>query len=110
MHATTPAALATEWGVSERRIRSMARRLGACRVFGKTMVLLPEDVAVILEAARPCPSSSIEEVKSGTTEAPLPDVDYEEARARLTRQQRNASRPRKKTGSGKVISMDRRRS
>lgn len=46
----TPAELAKEWGCSERRVRQMARRLGACRIIGKTMLLTPEDEAALLEA------------------------------------------------------------
>src|SRR5687768_6250205 len=73
-----PAELASELGCSERKIRRLARGLGACRIFGKTMVLLPEDVEAIFEAARPCPSPSIAGVKSGTTAEPLPDGSYED--------------------------------
>src|SRR5687767_13352721 len=91
-----PGDLAAEIGVSERRIRQMARRLGACRIFGKTMILTPDDVKALLEAARPCPLSSIAEAKSGTIAAPLPEGDFEALRALRTRQQRNASLPKKK--------------
>ena len=44
---TTPAELAKQLGCSERSLRALARRLGACRVIGKSMVLLPEDVRII---------------------------------------------------------------
>lgn len=50
----TPADLAGHIGVSERELRRLARELGACRIFGKAMILLPEDVETILEASRPC--------------------------------------------------------
>ena len=49
---TMPADLAQELGWSERRLKALAKRLGACRVIGKTMVLLPEDVRVILLEAK----------------------------------------------------------
>lgn len=47
---TTPEALASSLGVSERRVRTLARRLGACRIFGNRMLLLGEDVAAIKSA------------------------------------------------------------
>lgn len=46
---TTPAALAEHMGVSERFVRSLARKLGACRILGKRMILLDEDVTAIKE-------------------------------------------------------------
>lgn len=52
----TPEQLAEEIGCSPRHVRKLARGLGACRVFGKTMFLMPDDVQAILEASRPCPS------------------------------------------------------
>ena len=106
----TPDELAAQLGVPERRLRAMARRIGACRIFGKTMILTPDDVKALLEAARPCPLSSTAAVKSGTTAAPLPEGDYAALQALRTRQERNASQPRKKPASGKVISMARHRS
>ena len=54
---TTPKALAKQLGWSERRVRSEAKRLGACRVMGNRMILLSEDVATLLEATRPCPQN-----------------------------------------------------
>ena len=45
---TTPDELAREMGLSPRRVRAMARDLGACRIFGNRMVLLREDVIEIL--------------------------------------------------------------
>jgi hypothetical protein len=47
---TTPEALADHMGWSERRVRDLARRLGACRILGNRMVLLGEDVAAIKAA------------------------------------------------------------
>lgn len=41
--------------VSERTLRERARALGACRIIGKTMFLLPSDIQAILEAAKPTP-------------------------------------------------------
>jgi hypothetical protein len=53
----TPAELAKRFQCSERRLRYMARHLGACHMFGKTMRLTIEDVSRILAAARPKPAS-----------------------------------------------------
>jgi hypothetical protein len=47
---TTPEALADHMGWSGKRVRALARRLGACRILGNRMVLLGEDVAAIKAA------------------------------------------------------------
>ena len=44
---TTPEALAKRLGWSERRVRDVARRAGACRILGNRMVFLDADVAVM---------------------------------------------------------------
>ena len=54
---TTPADLAQRLGWSERHVRDLARRLGACRVLGNRMVMLPDDVAAILEATSHAPQN-----------------------------------------------------
>lgn len=41
--------------LSERTLREFARRVGACRIIGKAMFLMPADVDAILEASRPQP-------------------------------------------------------
>src|SRR3972149_4133350 len=74
---TTPDELAREMGLSPRRVRARARDLGACRIFGNRMVLLPEDVTAIMEASRPCHLKSTSAAKSGITGGPLPDGSYE---------------------------------
>ena len=38
--------------ISERTLREKARQLGACRVIGKAIFLMPIDVETIVEAAR----------------------------------------------------------
>jgi hypothetical protein len=48
--------------ISERTLRERARQVGAYRLIGKTMFLMPEDVEKIIEAAKPVPE------KSGLTE------------------------------------------
>ncbi|MBZ0124101.1 MAG: hypothetical protein K8F31_09475 [Roseovarius sp.] len=104
---TTPAKLAEHFDVSERTVRRRARELGACRIIGKDMILLPEDVETILEASKPCQSKSTSAATSGTTEAQLPEGDFEALRKRLTGKSRNASRTTSNTGRGSVVSMDR---
>ena len=102
---TTPEALADHMGWSERRVRDLARRLGACRILGNRMVLLGEDVAAIMEAAKPCPSKSIavREALSGSIGERLPDVDSVDLLAQLTAKPRKELRPRLKTSSGNVV-------
>ena len=50
-----PDELAKKAGWSARRVRQLAREIGACRIVGNRMVLTPEDVQAILEASRPKP-------------------------------------------------------
>jgi hypothetical protein len=107
----TPAELAQRMGWSERHVRDLARRLGACRVLGNRMVMLPDDVQAILEATQPCPSKSIDvqEAMSGNIEERLPDIDSVALLAHLTRKPRKELRPRLKTGSGVVVLMEKRK-
>jgi hypothetical protein len=53
----TPDELAKRCGWSVRRVRNLARQLGACRILGHRMVLTKEDVAAVLEATKPKPLS-----------------------------------------------------
>src|SRR4051812_3044085 len=93
---TTPEILAEHLGWSERRVRELARRLGACRILGNRMVLTKRDVDSILEATRPCPSKSISAGKSGTTAARLPDGDYGALVKQRTKPLRRDRLPRSK--------------
>ncbi len=108
---TTPEVLAKHMGWAEKRVRSMARRLGACRILGNRMVFLPDDVNAIMEATKPCPSKSIDvrEAMSGTIAGRLPDIESVDLLAQLTRKPRRELRPRLKTSSGSVVSMEKRR-
>lgn len=109
--STTPEALAKQLGWGAKRVRRLAKRLGACRILGNRMALLPEDVQAILEATKPCPSRSIDvrEALSGATGARLPDVDSADLLAHLTRKPRRELHPRSKTSSGNVVSMEKKR-
>ena len=102
---TTPAALAEHMGVSERFIRGIARKLGACRIFGHAMRLTNDDVQAIMEAVKPCPSRSIDakEAMSGSIGERLPDIDSVDLLAHLTAKPRKESHPRLKTSSGNVV-------
>lgn len=64
-HVYTAAEVAAHIGCNERRLRSLARSIGACREIGKTLVLTEGDVQAILEATRSCPSSSTSAVPDG---------------------------------------------
>lgn len=55
MRTYRPAELASQWGVSERRLRQIAREIGACSVIGKTMIITEEQAAAILDATKPQP-------------------------------------------------------
>jgi hypothetical protein len=108
---TTPDELAKRLGWSGRYMREFARKIGACRVFRNKMILLPEDVNAIMEATKPCPSrsSSVREALSGNIGERLPDVDSVDLLARLTAKPRKELRPRLKTSSGNVVSMEKKR-
>lgn len=106
----SPEALADHMGWNVKRVRKLARDLGACRIVGNRMTLLPEDVSAIMEASRPCPSKSTNVAKSGTTAGPLPVGDYEVLRAQRARKSPSELPPNSKQSTGKVISMDRQRS
>lgn len=106
---TTPAELAEWLGVSQRTLREKAASVGAGRRFGKRTILLEDDVAAIMEATKQCPSSSSGAVRSGTTEVPLPEGDFEALQKRLTGKSRNGSRRKPKIERGSVVSMGRER-
>lgn len=105
----TPAEFSQRYGWSERRVRDKARELGACRILGNRMVLLPDDVNAILEATK-CPSNSIGAVKFGTTAAKLPGGTYADLVKQRTRTPRRERPPKSRPMDGNVISMDRNQS
>jgi hypothetical protein len=108
---TTPEALARHMGWAPKRVRRLAKRLGACRILGNRMALMPEDVQAILEATKPCPSKStdVREALSGNIGERLPDIDSVDLLAHLTKKPRKELRPRLKTSSGNVVSMEKKR-
>ena len=108
---TTPKQLADRLKWSERHVRDLARRLGIGRALGNRLRFLPEDVDAILEATNLCPSKSISvrEALSGNIGERLPEIDSVDLLAHLTRKQPRELRPRLKTSSGSVVSMEKRR-
>ena len=101
----SPSELAKRLGWSERRVRNKAKELGACRILGNRMVLLPQDVDALMEATKLCPSPSISAVRFGTSGARLPAGDFEVLAKLRTKPLHRAKLPRSKSGSGKVVSM-----
>lgn len=102
----TPAELANRLGVSERRIRAMARQLGACHLFGNKMLLMQEDVDAIIEASKPPPrqtaykpgNASVALVSGAGTYAELVkrrEFDKERRRSKGQRSNRNTSEPQR---------------
>ena len=101
-----PSDPAEHLGVSERTLRETARALGACRIIGKEMILLAEDVDALMEGIKQCPSLSKSAAASGTTPEQLPGGDYAALQARLKKPTRKGSRRKSNTSLGSVVSMD----
>jgi hypothetical protein len=55
----TPEEIATHFGWSPRKLRALAREIGACSVVGNRMILTDKDVALLLEASRPKPAAIV---------------------------------------------------
>ena len=106
-----PGDLARDLGWYEKRLRSLAKRLGACSVLGNRMILLPRHIDLIMKAVEPCPSKSIDvrEALSGNIGERLPAIDSVDLLAHLTKKPQRELRPRLKTSSGNVVSIPKRR-
>src|SRR6187455_3097081 len=100
----TPDEVAQRLRWSERRVRSEAKRLGACLIMGNRMRLTEADVIAIMESQR-CPSVSTSAARFGTSGVRLPAGDFEALAKLRTKPLHRASLPRSKSGSGKVVSM-----
>jgi len=94
LDAITPEALAKEMGWAPKRLRRLAKSLGACRVLGNRMALLPEDVRTIMEATKPCPSNYIaaKAVKFTTTTRGSTEKEYDDLLAQLSKKKPRKSR------------------
>src|SRR4051812_41245199 len=110
---TTPEALAKHLGWPARRVRRIARALGACLVSGDAMTLTEADVLKIMESQR-CRSSSTSAAVSGITGAQLALLSADRASEALatprTKILRRVRLPKSKPATGKVISMVRQQS
>ncbi len=102
-----PRDLAEHLGVSERTLREKARALGACRIIGKEMIFLAEDVEAFMEGIKTCPLSSTNVGESGIAQAPLQGGDIASLRARLKKPTPKGSQRKPNTKHGSVVSMDR---
>src|ERR1700743_3057492 len=105
---TTPKDLARHLGWPERRVRRIAKALGACLISGDCMTLTKDDVLKIMESQR-CPSSSTCATGSGIIAEQLARLSVDRASEALARPRTKTSRrvrlPRSKPTTGKVISM-----
>ncbi len=95
--AVTPTALVAKFAeagitISERTLRERARQLGAYRIIGKTMFLMPEDIELILEAAKPQPKLRVAAEPSSS----WTDSDTEALIQRLTRRPQRGKHQEKK--------------
>lgn len=93
--------------VSERTLRQRARKLGACRILGKTMILLPEHVDLIIAEPDKWLSKSTSEATSiggAATLAMLATTD-EEVLEHLTRISRTPKSGLSKRRPGNVLSL-----
>ena len=96
--------------VSERALRERARRLGACKVLGNAMVLLPEHIDQIFEDPSCLSNATPEKGSTGSVDELLMMASTsEEALEHLTRTSlRRKSEPSKRR-RGNVVSLERMR-
>jgi hypothetical protein len=98
--------------VSERSIRERARQTGYCRVQGKALFFLDEDIALLLEAMRPEPKpclTSTSAAPSGTTRLPSKGSAFAQVRARLTKSSPQTQPSSTRAGTVVPLSMARNR-
>ncbi|NSZ33058.1 hypothetical protein [Agrobacterium tumefaciens] len=55
--------------LSERTLREFVRKVGACRIIGKAMFFMPEDIEVLIAAAKPQPKGATSSSKPSWTES-----------------------------------------
>ena len=93
--------------VSERTLRERARSLGACRVLGKAMILLPEHIDLIFEEPEQCRSRNTSATVSGGSVEELQMVTDMSAEAleHLTRRSRPAKSATSKTRRAPKLSL-----
>ena len=96
--------------ISERAIRAKARETGYCRVHGKALFFLDEDIALLIEAMKPEPKqchTSTSAAPSGTTRLPSKGSAYAQVRARLTKGSQPTQPSSTRTGNVVPLSMGR---
>ena len=107
----TPAQWVDELGrrgvdVSERTLRERARHLGACRMLGNAMILLPEHIDTIFEEPT-CLNRTSEGASGGSVDTLLMATNTSErALAHLTKLSRKPPSVRSKRRPANVVSLD----
>lgn len=99
--------------LSARTVRADARRLGACRMLGKVMMLLPEHIDRLFQEPPPCPSMSTNETDGGGSKAEStayrPANTTDKAQAYLRQRQKETRKRPSSTSKGarsNVISLE----
>lgn len=87
----TPEQLAQHLGWSPRRLRQLARELGACRLSGNRMILLEADVDAIMAATKLPPTESPKTTTAQNEDMTLLNTDYED----LLKLRNSQKKPRK---------------
>jgi hypothetical protein len=101
--------------LSERTLRERARALGACRILGKAMFLMPSDIDTIINAARPEPkecqkSTSEKAAMSGSMSLRWTESESADLRKRLIAGSRKTSQSSTKRMNVVPLSTDKKRS
>ena len=92
--------------ISERTLREKARALGACRMLGNAMILLPEHIDQIFEEPEWRSKSTLEGTSGGLKDDLLIAVSTSErALERLTRISQKQRSGASKTPRGNVVSL-----
>ena len=93
--------------VSERTLRERARQLGACRLLGNAMILLPEHIDRIFEEPACRSSHTSEAAHGGSVDTLLMAADMSDrALERLTRNSQRRPSAKSKQQRGNVVSLD----
>lgn len=92
--------------ISERTLRERARAMGACRVLGNAMILLPEHIDQIFEEPECRSKSTLEGTSGGLKDDLLIAVSTSErALERLTKLSRKPQSAASKARPGNVVSL-----
>lgn len=95
----TPDDFAKHFGWSPRRVRDMARKIGACRIVGNRMILIQSDIDALLEATKPCLSPSTSAEKSGTIAERSKGKDFAELLALREKMKQGENLPKSHVGN-----------